>query len=284
MNLPQLSENNGNNNTSDNDFKNCYSICSPGGTGKTFIYNTLYNLLTGKKKIVCCMAFTGIAATLLPLGKTIHKTFNFTVPIYSDSTSGFNLQSKEADYLRKVDVFILDEAPMAPRYALEAVDASLRNFMKNDLPFGGKVMILGGDFRQLLPVEKDSTESEIIDLCIKKSSLWKHFEIFNLQTNMRVLQSEREFLEFLLRVGKGELTDNQNNINLSHFPSQFIAPENSNIVQDIYADAIVNKNYDDFVNLAILSPRNEDVNEINDKILNLLEETTEKIFTSIDSV
>ena len=159
---------------------------------------------------------------------------------------------------------------MAPRYALEAVDASLRNFMKNDLPFGGKAMILGGDFRQLLSVEKDSTESEIIDLCIKKSSLWKHFEIFNLQRNMRALQSERDFSEFLLKVGNGELNDNQNNTNLSHFPSQCIAPENSNIVQEIYGDAIANKNYDDFVNLAILSPRNEDINAINDKVLDLL--------------
>ena len=49
--------------------KKCFFIRGPGGTGKTFIYHTLYNLLTEKKKKVCSMAFTGIAATLLPYGK-----------------------------------------------------------------------------------------------------------------------------------------------------------------------------------------------------------------------
>ena len=145
---------------------------------KNFIYNTLYYLLTGNNKKICSGAFTGIAATLLPFGKTVHKAFDFKVPLYSDSVSGFKLQSKEADYSRSVDMFILDEAPMAPRYALKAIDSSLRTFMKNYIPFGGKTMVLGGDFRQLLPVEKDSTESEIIDLCIKKQSSMETFRNF----------------------------------------------------------------------------------------------------------
>lgn len=62
------------------------------------------------------MAFTGIAAILLPQGKTIHKTFGMPVPLF--------------------DIFIWDDAPMAPRYALELVDRTLRDFMKVDLPFG----------------------------------------------------------------------------------------------------------------------------------------------------
>ena len=47
-------------------------------------------------------------------------------------------------------MFIWDEAPMAPRYALEIADKTLRNIMDNDLPFGDKIIILSGDFRQLL--------------------------------------------------------------------------------------------------------------------------------------
>ena len=46
-------------------------------------------------------------------------------------------------------MFILDEAPMAPRYALEIMDRTLKDLMCNDLLFGGKIVILGGDFRQL---------------------------------------------------------------------------------------------------------------------------------------
>ena len=50
----------------------CY-IDGPGVSGKTFVYTTLYNLLKSQNKNVCFMAFTGIAATLLPKGMTVHK-------------------------------------------------------------------------------------------------------------------------------------------------------------------------------------------------------------------
>ena len=41
---------------------------------------------------------------------------------------------------------------MAPRYALEIMDRTLKDIIRNDLLFGGKIVILGGDFRQLLPI------------------------------------------------------------------------------------------------------------------------------------
>ena len=41
---------------------------------------------------------------------------------------------------------------MANRFAMEALDRSLQDVMNNDLPFGGKVIVFGGDFRQVLPV------------------------------------------------------------------------------------------------------------------------------------
>ncbi|XP_071581098.1 uncharacterized protein, partial [Temnothorax nylanderi] len=96
---------------------------------------------------------SGIAATLLPAGKTVHKTFGLPVPLFADSSSSIKIQSKEAQYLKKIDIFIWDEAPMAPRYALDIIDRTLRDIMSNDLPFGGKIVILGGDFRQLLPIK-----------------------------------------------------------------------------------------------------------------------------------
>ena len=46
---------------------------------------------------------------------------------------------------------------MAPKYAMELVDRTLCDIMDNDLPFGGKIIVLGGDFRQLLPVKNRVT-------------------------------------------------------------------------------------------------------------------------------
>ena len=39
--------------------------------------------------------------------------------------------------------------------------------MKNKEPFGGKIILLGGDFRQTLPIQEKSTRSEIVDLSNK---------------------------------------------------------------------------------------------------------------------
>ncbi|XP_011685465.1 PREDICTED: uncharacterized protein LOC105448515 [Wasmannia auropunctata] len=63
--------------TTNNNSNTCFYIDGPGGSGKTFIYTTLYYLLKSKEKIVSTMAFTGIAATLLPNGRTVHKVFGF---------------------------------------------------------------------------------------------------------------------------------------------------------------------------------------------------------------
>ena len=141
----------------------------PGGSGKTFTYKTIYYLIKSNGEIVSTMSFTGIAATLLPNGLTVHKTLDLPVPLYSDSSSSIKMQTKEADYLKSVDIFIWDEAPMAPRYALEIMDRLLQEIMQNNLPFGGKIVVFGGDFRQLLLVLQGGTRSETINISIKFS-------------------------------------------------------------------------------------------------------------------
>ncbi|KYN16225.1 DNA repair and recombination protein pif1, mitochondrial [Trachymyrmex cornetzi] len=259
---------------------NCIYIDGPGGSGKTFIYMTIYYLVKIRNTRICTMAFTGIVATLLPAGKTVHKTFGLSVPLFADSSSSIKIQSKEAHYLKEIDIFIWDEAPMAPRYALEIVDRTLRDIMNNDLPFGGKIIVLGGDFRQLLPIKIHGTRSEIINLSIKFSYVWKHFINFSLTENMRVLPEEIEFAKFLLDIGDGILNDSNDNIQL---PDCCIVPINTDIVQDIYADLIRNKEFDKIAKCTILSARNVDVDEINKRVVELLDTFEERIYTSIDS-
>ena len=138
-------------NNNDNLNSTCFYIDGPGGSGKTFIYTTLYYMLRSHDKKVCTMAFTGIAATLLPNDKTVHRTFALPVPLFADSTSNIKMQSKENEYSKNIDVFIFDKAPMPPKYSLEIMDRTLRDIMNNNLPFGGKIVVLRGDVRQLLP-------------------------------------------------------------------------------------------------------------------------------------
>ncbi|KAL0339406.1 UNVERIFIED_CONTAM: ATP-dependent DNA helicase PIF6 [Sesamum angustifolium] len=88
---------------------------------------------------------------------------------------------------------------MANRKAFETVDRTLRDMLGVDLPFGGKVMILGGDFRQVLPVVINGTKSQIIKASIVESSLWSSVKVLNLSENMRA-QHDPHFSDFLLRV------------------------------------------------------------------------------------
>ncbi|XP_044588723.1 ATP-dependent DNA helicase PIF1-like [Cotesia glomerata] len=233
-----------------------------------------------ENKNVCTMAYTGIAATLLPNGKTVHKTFGLPVPMFSDSSSRIKPNSKQGEYLKNVDVFIWDEAPMSPRYALEIIDRTLRHIMNNEMPFGGKLMILGGDFRQLLPVQPHATRTETVNLSIKFSSLWKNFHQFSLTQNMRALPEEIQFVNFLLNIGDGTVNNLNDEVNL---PDSCFTSNNNDIVENIYGKMIRDKRYDQLTSAVILSARNVDVDEINKQVVELLDPSTQKNYTGVDS-
>eukprot|EP00794_Sanderia_malayensis_P002203 gene2203-biopygen1972 len=133
---------------------NCFFLDGPAGTGKTFLYNTLVHNLQASGHKVKCVAYSGIAATLLIHGRTAHSTFQIPIPLLDDSTCNIKAQSLRAQQLRDTMLFIWDESSMIPATALKAVDRLLRDITKVDRPFGGKYFMLGADFRQVLPVVK----------------------------------------------------------------------------------------------------------------------------------
>ena len=62
-------------------------------------------------------------------------------------------------------------------------------------------MILGGYFRQILPVVKNGTKFNIINETIKFSNIWQQFHFMKLEKNMR--GCHQNFYEFLLKIGSG---------------------------------------------------------------------------------
>lgn len=164
---------------------NVFFLDGPGGSGKTFLYNTLMAFLRGRGQSVLPYATTGIAAVLLKGGRTMHSGFKLPVPIYNNSTSRINMISREADGLREAVLLIIDEASMMTTHALSCIDRLLKELMINSRPFGGKVIVLGGDFRQTLPVVPRGSRTDIVEVCLKSSPLWSHFEVFKLIENMR---------------------------------------------------------------------------------------------------
>lgn len=91
---------------------------------------------------------------------------------------------------------------MANKAVLACVDATLRSVSNNNVPFGGKVVILLGDFCQTCPVIQLGRKADVIDACIQTSSLWALFSIWHLTTPIRNA-GDPPFQHFVDDIGNG---------------------------------------------------------------------------------
>ena len=74
-----------------------FFLDGPGGSGKSYVYNYLINLLTSQGYRVATSAYTGIAAILLKNGITIHSLFKLPVPVLENSTCNVKPTSEHAE-------------------------------------------------------------------------------------------------------------------------------------------------------------------------------------------
>jgi hypothetical protein len=135
-----------------------FFVYGSGGTGKTFVWTTLVSRLRGQGKIMLGIASSGIASLLLLGRRTAHSRFKIPIDLHDESTCNITQQMKVAELVHKADLIIWDEAPMMHCRAFEAVDRTLRDLIQLDDAqatekiFSGKTVVLGGDFRQILPI------------------------------------------------------------------------------------------------------------------------------------
>ncbi|XP_017228008.1 uncharacterized protein LOC108203539 [Daucus carota subsp. sativus] len=208
-----------------------------------------------------------------------------------DSSCNISHNSDIAQLLKKMDLIIWDEAPMQHRYAFEALDRTLRDIMKSVAPdryhkvFGGITVLLGGDFRQILPVINFATRSEIVSASITRSRLWDECRIYLLSINMRVKKDSliiednliEKFNKWVLDVGDGKIPDCNgeedgfDGVNI-RIPEEFcILKDNFNvedIIDSTYPDFLLNYQDESYISqCAILSPTNEIVQQVNSVML-----------------
>ncbi|KEH15714.1 PIF1-like helicase, partial [Medicago truncatula] len=125
---------------------------------KTFIWRAMSSALRSKGQIVLTVASSGIAALLIPGGRTTHSRFHIPFIVDECSTCKIEPLSPLGQLILRARLIIWDEAPMMHIHCFEVVDRSFRDVCKEinngrmNIPFGGKVFVLGGDFRQILPV------------------------------------------------------------------------------------------------------------------------------------
>ncbi|XP_020252361.1 uncharacterized protein LOC109829733 [Asparagus officinalis] len=110
---------------------------------------------------------------IMPGGRTAHSRFK--IPITANETTMCNISKQDgtSKLIRLASLIIWDEAPMAKRFAIETVDRTLRDVMGDKRIFGGKVVVFGGDFRQVLPIVPRGTRAETVNASLVKSYLWE---------------------------------------------------------------------------------------------------------------
>ena len=133
------------------------------GTGKTTF---LKHIVAGCSKRLAVVAPTGVAAVNAG-GVTIHSFFQLPLcpylPDVKELVTEYQMPEKNRSHrkdrvkiLRTLELLIIDEISMVRADILDAIDATLKRYRKNDRPFGGVQLLMIGDVQQLPPVVTES--------------------------------------------------------------------------------------------------------------------------------
>ncbi|RCV38019.1 hypothetical protein SETIT_8G108600v2 [Setaria italica] len=158
-----------------------YFVSHFGDTGTMFLWNNIITYVRSLGKIVLAVTSSGVASLLLSGGRTAHSIFKILIDI--------------------------DETTICDIKRENNADMGL-------LPFGGMVVVLGGDLRQLLPIVEGGVCSKIVDAEITNSPLWRSIIVLELTMNMRLVadgldsiakEELSKFSDWVLSVGDGTL-------------------------------------------------------------------------------
>lgn len=265
-----------------------FFVDGPGGTGKIFVFNALLNRIRQEGEIAIAVASSGTAALLLKGGRTAHSTFKIPLDVTTSTMCEMTPRSEIASFIKRAKTIVWDECSMVSKDLIETVNRSFQDIMDNTAPFGGCLIVFGGDFRQVLPIIRGASRSVIVSQCLNKASFWPQVQSMRLHTNMRVQQALesndsdlaaelQQFAEYLLQVGQGtvptlRLPENRST-NLIPIPQDMLLPGDNllNLIRSIYFDiasSALDPEY--FVERAILTAKNKDVKVINNLLLNCL--------------
>nr|XP_051226821.1 uncharacterized protein LOC127344561 [Lolium perenne] len=284
-----------------------FFVSGHGGTGKTFLWTAIITALRADNHIVLAVASSGVASLLLPGGRTAHSRFRIPFEIDERTMCNMSRGTNLAELVEKSTLILWDEAPMTRRRCFESLDRSMRDVLsvnngsRSLLPFGGKTVVLGGDFRQVLPIVEGGSRSEVVDSSLIRSPLWRHVTVLRLRRNMRLSNptlSVNEiadldmFAQWVLSIGDGTVPMVVREGEAS--PSWISLPPDITLLPDSdYVSAIVDAIYDSFldrysdpsylVQRAIVCPTNKVADSINDMVFSMVP-GVETVFESCDTI
>ena len=187
------------------------------GTGKTTFLK--YIAQSTMKRFVI-LAPTGVAA-INAGGTTIHSFFQLPlcpylpdvpelVTEYQTPEKYRSLKKERQKIIRTLDLLVIDEISMVRADILDAVDATLRRYRHNDLPFGGVQLLMIGDAQQLSPVVKESERQYMQQVYESPyffhSKALRQLSYVTIELQKVHRQKDADFLEILNAVRENRVT------------------------------------------------------------------------------
>ena len=260
-----------------------FFVDGPGGTGKSFLFTSILHYVRGRGEIAVACSWNGLAASLLPGGRTCHARFGFPVPLPPESVPWrVTARTGKGQLLMKARIILWDEVSTTPARAMDAANACLQDLCGSELPFGGKIVVFGGDTRQTLPVVEGGSRADIVASAVTSSLVWTRCSLIpiSLDFNLRAA-TDPEFRAFLLRVGNGRQPFQLDYGPAAIFlPADIAAPHEwslQDLLEFVYGDVVAlsqrlvrdptDANLDFFGKRALLAPKNEDVSKLNALLL-----------------
>ncbi|XP_073017823.1 uncharacterized protein [Primulina eburnea] len=228
---------------------------------------------------------------------SLFNSFNPT----EESTCNIKQGSPLAELIVKSKLIIWDEAPMTHKFCFEALDKSMKDIMRFvnpsslHMPFRGKTVVFGGDFRQILHVIPKGSRHDIVLATINSLYLWRHCKVLRLTKNMRLrnLGSDQEYAElkkfsdWIANLGDGKIGEENYGYATIDIPDELLLKDYNDpiatIVESTYplfGNTVSDATY--FQQKAILAPTLDVVQSVNEYMISM-NHSNGKLYLSSDT-
>ncbi|XP_024961992.1 uncharacterized protein LOC112502332 [Cynara cardunculus var. scolymus] len=196
--------------------------------------------------------------------------------------------SDVASLIKKTTLIKWDETPMVHKHAFEVLDRSMNDIFNthrsgdSHMLFGGKVIVFGGDFRQILLVIPNAGRQDIVNASLSSSYIWDKCKVLRLTRKMRQtansesseIEQTRDFAKWILDIVEGKVGGDNDGEAVIEIPHDLLITDHVNLIsaliEFVYPSILENINDSAYYQeRAILAPKNEVVQEINDRLLSL---------------